>query len=146
MVRRRRHRREGSVVRTEPDHNRATGREDEDEFEMEPEDTVVPRSAAFITKCESRYLRSKARKPDENSETNFPFLSLPAEIRNMIYRYLVVSKAPGPIRLDQTQVFAPGGIEIAILMTNHQVHGEASKILYDENKCRYTYRLHPHLV
>jgi hypothetical protein len=39
----------------------------------------------------------------------------------MIYRYLVVSKSPYPIRLDFSGCLSQGGIETAILVANRQV-------------------------
>lgn len=66
-----------------------------------------------------------------------PFLRLPAEIRRMIYRYILISPS-GTIygkplysaALDVDWDFSKG---IALLRTCHQVYEEASAIFYGEN-------------
>jgi len=108
------------VIKTERDWRRATGKEDDDDFQLSDEEKDNPKRT-WTTTTLSRYDRRRSRKSSDKSDEPFPFLKLPAEIRNMIYRYVVVSKAPGPIRLDTDGTFHKGGIETAILATNHQV-------------------------
>jgi len=71
------------------------------------------------------YKRSKVfgkSKLIADANNAFPFLKLPPEIRNMIYRYLVVSRSDAPINLsDISKWYTAGGIQTAILSTNKQV-------------------------
>jgi len=108
------------VIKTERDWRRATGKEDDDDFHLSEEEKDNPKRT-WTTTTLSLYDRRKSRKSSDNSDEPFPFLKLPAEIRNMIYRYIVISKAPGPIQLGAEPIFTKGGIETAILTTNHQV-------------------------
>ncbi|KAI9775670.1 MAG: hypothetical protein M1835_005730 [Candelina submexicana] len=69
-------------------------------------------------------------------QTAFPFLRIPPELRNEIYRLLLIS----PLRDDEIGLFIdPGsgtyrwGSYTAILRTNHQVFTESSGIFYGEN-------------
>ncbi|KAI9695664.1 MAG: hypothetical protein M1836_006116 [Candelina mexicana] len=69
-------------------------------------------------------------------QTAFPFLRLPPELRNIVYRLLLIS----PLRDDEIGLFIdPGngtyrwGTHTAILRTNHQVFAESSSIFYGEN-------------
>jgi hypothetical protein len=85
MPKKPRFKRESSVVRTEPDHRRATGRDDDDDFEIEETTALEPaRKSSGI----SRYQRSKATnsslKTDAEDEP-FPFMLLPAEIRCVLF-------------------------------------------------------------
>jgi hypothetical protein len=63
----------------------------------------------------------------------FPFLSLPPEIRNKIYRYLLTRS--GPIRSPHRprQYAIPTNLHPCILAANRQIHNEALRILYQEN-------------
>ena len=83
------------------------------------------------------YKRTKVfGKSKLTTDEAFPFLKLPAEIRNMIYRYLVVSRSASPINLtDTSKWYTAGGIQTAILCANKQVFDEAANILYSENRC-----------
>lgn len=57
----------------------------------------------------------------------FPFLSLPGEIRNLIYRHALVSPKTYTVKLQ----FFP--LDTALLRVNKQVYAEASDIFYHEN-------------
>ncbi|KAI9816299.1 MAG: hypothetical protein M1827_001901 [Pycnora praestabilis] len=72
----------------------------------------------------------------ETSSTPFPFLELPTEIRNMIYRYLVAPK--DTIHLAKFR----GGVKglataegnASILRANRQIHLEAAGVFFHYNK------------
>ncbi|KAI9717634.1 MAG: hypothetical protein M1812_004579 [Candelaria pacifica] len=70
----------------------------------------------------------------------FRFLSLPPEIRNMIYKYLVIASRPGGAIVWGFEWGCPRKrlhkIDIAILLVNQQLHQEAAAILYGENQIR----------
>ncbi|KAI9774878.1 MAG: hypothetical protein M1840_000094 [Geoglossum simile] len=68
------------------------------------------------------------------SEPPFPFLALPPEIRNEIYRYLLTRN--GPVRSPHRprQYAVPTNLQPCILATNRQIHNEALRILYQENR------------
>jgi hypothetical protein len=112
------------VVYTQRDERRATGNADEDEFDEAAE---VSRDAMGVyyyqplvkTLAETRRERYAGAKKDSIT-TNFPFMTLPAEIRNMIYRYIVLSRSGKPINLG-SKLFYPGGIQTALLVINRQV-------------------------
>ena len=116
------------VIKTEPDKRRATGNDEEDEAEEIANAlvTVAPLQPAYINKRTTRASfgrKSISMAVTTATKTDFPFLSLPAEVRNMIYRLIVVSTSPKPIfiTLDRyTRVFY-GGICTSILFTNKQV-------------------------
>lgn len=130
------------IIKTEPDKKRATGEDDENDFDED--DGEVPLKMPEQHKygwtsmrgvLDRKHVLRKFHSRQE--ETNFPFLSLPPEIRNMIYRYLLVSKAENhwvrrgtgqrqmePIELETPvigRLWRPGGIETAILSVNRQV-------------------------
>src|SRR5882757_2816578 len=113
---------DSEVIKTQRDSRRAD-RENDDTFNLTDEERVVE-SMKYTTAPVSRYLRTKARKSRSTARSGgpFPFLHLPPEVRNMVYRHIVVSKAPYPIRLDSgSEIFSPGGIETAILLANRTV-------------------------
>ncbi|KAI9875392.1 MAG: peptidyl-prolyl cis-trans isomerase cpr6 [Pleopsidium flavum] len=58
----------------------------------------------------------------------FGFLGLPGELRNKVYRYLLAAVYTSKGSPSTCYNFAP-----SILRVNHQIHGEASSILYEEN-------------
>ncbi|KAL8811830.1 MAG: hypothetical protein Q9223_007445 [Gallowayella weberi] len=68
----------------------------------------------------------------------FPFLCLPAEIRNMIYRY-VVRFPKGVVRLTRTQVMW-GFAELQLWYVNRQFYDEASAIFYHINTFKFNSR------
>lgn len=66
--------------------------------------------------------------------TIFPFLSLPPEVRNMIYGYLFHKGKP--ITLSAAKKYETTlGLCTSILRTNHQIHRESVWILYHQNTC-----------
>ncbi|KAL8806642.1 MAG: hypothetical protein Q9200_004948 [Gallowayella weberi] len=68
----------------------------------------------------------------------FPFLCLPAEIRNMIYRY-VVRFPKGVVRLTRTQVMW-GFAELQLWYVNRRFYDEASAIFYHINTFKFNSR------
>ncbi|CAF9937817.1 hypothetical protein IMSHALPRED_000558 [Imshaugia aleurites] len=63
---------------------------------------------------------------------NCPFLALPGEIRNRIYRFALVTSRPFPVQLQWNR--PP---DTALLRVNRQVFDEASTIFYAENTFRF---------
>ena len=61
-----------------------------------------------------------------------PFLALPGEIRNRIYRFVVVAERPFTVKLQWTRT-----LDTALLRVNKQVFEEASSIFYAENAFRF---------
>lgn len=108
------------VIKTARDFRRATGDGHDDDFE-EADEPKINLEQAWTDINFSRYKRAKLRESMPKAADPFPFLNLPAEIRNMVYRYLVVSKSPTKIRLDLAKDFTPGGIDTTILLANRQV-------------------------
>lgn len=124
------------VIRTEPDYRKADGREDENDFVPDDEEEaafqqptyfytggrLTSRTEALIPVWRRRgYLAT--RKVESQKVKIFRFLDLPAEIRNCIYRYIVISNNGKKIDLSKSshRLFHKGGIETAILYVNHQV-------------------------
>lgn len=69
--------------------------------------------------------------PNMITQKPFPFLSLPGEIRNNIYRYALVSPKPYTVKLQ----FPPS--DTGLLRANKQIYSEASTIFYHENTFRF---------
>ena len=73
----------------------------------------------------------------------FPFLSLPSELRNNIYRLLLTSSSPeiasSPNILLTRTSNALLNIHPALLLTCRQINAEATSILYAENR----FQAHP---
>lgn len=64
----------------------------------------------------------------------FPFLKLPREIRDIVYRELLRDTYPLIVHLRRAHRFEVGTRPYpAILRTNKQVHDEAAAVLYGEN-------------
>ncbi|KAI9754526.1 MAG: hypothetical protein M1815_005558 [Lichina confinis] len=100
--------------------------------------------------CCWRRARQTPKPPQPPSKTCFPFLRLPAEIRNAIYRLVFVR--PGTLQVLPTagrygprhwlRHVKPGEpcsnlpVEIypALLLVNRQIHCEAASIFYGENR------------
>ncbi|KAL8787668.1 MAG: hypothetical protein Q9213_002099 [Squamulea squamosa] len=68
-------------------------------------------------------------KPDLNG-SSFPFLSLPPEIRNMIYRY-IVRFANGVVRTTKTKT------RLQLWLVNRQFYDESSELFYHENTFKF---------
>jgi len=160
--RRRHQRRDSSVVRTEPDLQRATGNDEDDEFEAQPGEVTT--SSPRKRKSPSGSHQVAAAAGAKEQESQFPFMKLPAEVRNMIYRYLVLSDRNIDLgepdlyrRAGALKGWYPAGIQTAILRVNRQVcftnyitclyiliplqiYDEAAAILYNENKCEAYYQ------
>lgn len=113
--------RDVEVIKTERDIRRAS-KENDDTIDV-TDNEVEDEPTEYITLSLSSYHRFKARKSTRAiSDQPFEFRDLPPEVRNEIYGCIVVSKSGTPIRLDgHYHVFAPGGIETAILRTCRQV-------------------------
>jgi len=74
-------------------------------------------------------MASQRETTEQRSSKTFRFLSLPAEMRNMIYKLLV---APSKIPLPISHTF-----ERAIVLINHQVNAEFLAIFYDIVSLRF---------
>ena len=61
-----------------------------------------------------------------------PFLALPGEIRNRIYRFVLLAERPFTVQLQWTRT-----LDTALLWVNKQVFEEASGIFYAENAFRF---------
>ncbi|KAI9859260.1 MAG: hypothetical protein M1813_007034 [Trichoglossum hirsutum] len=66
--------------------------------------------------------------------SSFPFLSLPAETRNKIYRCLLTCSGTISSPRRPAQHAIRNGLQPAILATSRQIHNEALRILYQENR------------
>ncbi|EGX44799.1 hypothetical protein AOL_s00176g81 [Orbilia oligospora ATCC 24927] len=65
--------------------------------------------------------------------SSFPFLALPLELRNEIYKYLVYTPAqpvPYPLQLQNPPPYSPIFLNLSIFRVNKQVHSEATRIFY----------------
>lgn len=132
------------IIKTRPDKRRATGKADENDFDEDDDEAKEVERPTFYSHergwssvhgiLEKKHALRKIHSRGE--KTAFPFLELPAEVRNMIYRYLVVSQAqtyessaiPGkpfakePVNVgSSSSLWRSGGIETAILSVNRQV-------------------------
>ncbi|KAI9712498.1 MAG: hypothetical protein M1812_006914 [Candelaria pacifica] len=81
-------------------------------------------------------LKAAAAAPQEgvDAKTAFPFLKLPPELRNMIYRYLLVAKDPIDIGTRNAACRTEPVVCVAILRVSRQTHIESAPILYSENR------------
>lgn len=72
----------------------------------------------------------------------FKFLRLPAEIREEVYRYLLVSPKPVMVRAGWMRMYEreKPGLNTEILRVNQQINTEAVRILYSENVFLYRLR------
>lgn len=72
----------------------------------------------------------------------FKFLRLPAEIREEVYRYLLVSPKPVMVRAGWMRMYEreKPGLSTEILRVNQQINTEAVRILYSENAFLYRLR------
>ncbi|KAF6232178.1 hypothetical protein HO173_009561 [Letharia columbiana] len=80
---------------------------------------------------------------DQVNDSNFPFLRLPSEVRNKIYRYLLSTKHTKRVSALGYEECVPTFVKLCpshryefhttILLGNHQLYGEAASILYGEN-------------
>jgi hypothetical protein len=136
MPKRKRHsKHDEDIIRTEPDKRRATGREEDDNFEepFKPTETAIYTPIQPFMRCaqtvRSDFCRRSKTRPPTNQKgahrSHFPFLLLPAEIRNEIYRHIVVSRSDLPIRLSAELWIRSGGISTAILLACYQVGGNS---------------------
>lgn len=116
--------RDPDVVYTERDYRRASGKEDENDFEQDlgaANEADYEKVYTYTTLSRSIRIKYNKSTPRIRTEAPFSFTTLPPEIRNMIYRYLVVSLNPKPIELGGSTYFEKGGIQTAILTTSRQV-------------------------
>lgn len=72
-----------------------------------------------------------SRNTEQEVSTSFRFVDLPAEIRNKIYRYILVHSHQ-PIRLSRSYL-RPSAKTLAILFTNRFIYSEAMPIFYSNN-------------
>ena len=73
----------------------------------------------------------QSRNTEQTVLTSFRFVDLPAEIRNKIYRYILVHSHQ-PIRLV-TPYLRPSAETLAILFTNSFIYSEAMPVFYSNN-------------
>ena len=88
-------------------------------------DTVLFESLRLSNEPAPRFIREVP--PD------CPFLALPGEIRNRIYRFVLVAERPFTVQLQWSKP-----LETALLRVNKQVFEEASSIFYAENAFRFS--------
>ncbi|KAF1980371.1 hypothetical protein BU23DRAFT_7552 [Bimuria novae-zelandiae CBS 107.79] len=87
----------------------------------------------------SRSRSTQAYAPIQNSAEPFnpgqlPFLELPREIRDMVYRELLLDTHPLVVHLRRAYRYEAGTTPYhAILRTNKQIHDEAAAVFYGEN-------------
>ena len=72
-----------------------------------------------------------SRNTEQEVSTSFRFVDLPAEIRNKIYRYILVYSHQ-PIGLSRSYP-RPSAKDLAILFTNRFIYSEAMPIFYSSN-------------
>ncbi|KAK6501673.1 hypothetical protein TWF481_009502 [Arthrobotrys musiformis] len=68
----------------------------------------------------------------------FPFLALPREIRDEVYKYFVLFDTdPPPLPSAERHLYweslNPVSLDLSILRVNKQIHEEAARILYSQN-------------
>ena len=80
---------------------------------------------------ESTALLDQSRDTEQATPTFFRLVDLPAEIRNKIYRYILVHSHQ-PIRLSRAYL-RPSAKTLAILFTNSFIYSEAMPIFYSNN-------------
>ena len=80
---------------------------------------------------ESTALLDQSRNTEQATPTFFRFVDLPAEIRNKIYRYILVHSHQ-PIRLARDYL-RPSARTLAILFTNNFIYSEAMPVFYSNN-------------
>lgn len=104
-------------------------------LEASTKQLTTPYTAAFDTVLfQSLRLRNEAA-PQFIREVppDCPFLALPGEIRNRIYRFVLVAERPFTVQLQWTRT-----LDAALLWVNKQVFEEASSIFYAENAFRFS--------
>ncbi|KAJ4292030.1 hypothetical protein N0V90_009929 [Kalmusia sp. IMI 367209] len=89
----------------------------------------------LLSKSRSHSYQRVSREGDPEAPSGaFPFLRLPSEIRNMVYRELLLSAYPFIMHLRIAFWYENGKRPYpAILQTNKQIHDEAAAVLYGEN-------------
>jgi len=81
-------------------------------------------------------------EPIKTQPQVFPFLELPAEIRNMIYSYLMIPKYPVYVYVRRFQ----SAVSTGLLFANRQIYQEASTAFYSNargiviNECHFLTR------
>ena len=88
-------------------------------------------AAPLEESVESTALFDQSRNTEQTTPTFFRFVDLPAEIRNKIYRYILVHSHQ-PIRLARAYL-RPSAKTLAILFTNNFIYSEAMPIFYSNN-------------
>lgn len=81
-------------------------------------------------------------KPTKTQPRIFPFLELPAEIRNMIYSYVMIPRYPDYVYVPRVKSDVTEGLQYA----NRQIYEEASTVYYNNvrgilfNECHFVTR------
>ena len=101
--------------------------------------------AVSINMAESTHVQTLVRSTaspepsslvEERHTASFDFVNLPAEIRNKVYRYVLVQETQ-PVRPVRSWC-SPALSGLAILSTNRLIYSEAMPILLSENNFRMT--------
>lgn len=88
----------------------------------------------WLSKSRPTHRYDPVLNDQEFSQTSFPFLRLPREIRDQIYRELLLNPYPLIVHLRRAYTFEAGTRPYpAILQTSKQIHDEAAAVLYGEN-------------
>ncbi|KAK7427967.1 hypothetical protein QQZ08_005580 [Neonectria magnoliae] len=116
--------------------------DDTREARLPPEQDCEPSSPESSTP-EPRTRRPRVRKPRRAPDPPLPgFLRLPLEIRDKVYREILVVKFPILVRDGWRRIYARKrpGIDTAILRTSRQLYRETVRVLYGENTFLYRLR------
>lgn len=88
----------------------------------------------WLSKSRSAHKYGPVPTDHDFTQDSFSFLRLPREIRDQIYRELLLNTFPLIVHLRRAYTFEAGTRPYpAILQTNRQVHDEAAAVLYGEN-------------
>lgn len=104
---------------------------------MEPASVpkLIHKMRLLLSKARSRSHQKAPREGDQEAPSGaFPFLQLPSELRNMVYRELLLGVYPFMMHLRIAFWYEDGKRPYpAILQTNKRTHDEAAAVLYGEN-------------
>ncbi|KAH6892117.1 hypothetical protein B0T10DRAFT_483057 [Thelonectria olida] len=134
------------------DDERCTGfspPSEEEEEKVEDEDKEAEDSLASQRREIRRRLRAalsmasracRTREAEEKKPTGF--MDIPLEIREDIYRHILVVTAPILVRAGWKRIYARKrpGIETAILHVSKSIYNETTRILYGDNTFLYRLR------
>lgn len=78
-------------------------------------------------------LPRQASPPDQHIDRPFPFLSLPRELRDEIYSYVLLFGPPKEPFSIPVPLFERPCLETSLIYLNKQIHDEATSVLYSRN-------------